>query len=85
MNKRNDCNSIPMQHNKTALQNLINKFEEIKDLDYMVQIMILRGEAEKLLQQEKAFGVGGQVESTRLIGYQDLADLKTETFSKRRT
>ena len=38
---------------KTVLQDLINKFEEIKDLDYMVQIMILRGESQQLLEQEK--------------------------------
>ena len=38
---------------KTAIQDLLNKFEEVKDLDYMVQIMILRGESQKLLQKEK--------------------------------
>jgi hypothetical protein len=38
---------------KTAMQDLINKFEEIKDLDYMVQIMILRSESQQLLEKEK--------------------------------
>jgi len=38
---------------KTAMQDLINKFEEIKDLDFMVQVMIIRGESWRLLEKEK--------------------------------
>ena len=38
---------------KTAMQELLDKFEEVKYLDNMVQLMILRGELQKLFQKEK--------------------------------
>jgi Zn-finger nucleic acid-binding protein len=38
---------------KTAMRELLDKFEEVKDLHNMVQLMILRGELERLLQKEK--------------------------------
>lgn len=38
---------------QTALRNVINKFDEIKDLDPSVQILILRGECEANLELEK--------------------------------
>ena len=86
MDERNDYNSIPMQRKTTALQNLINKFEEIKDLDYMVQVMILRGEAEKLLQQEREqmllSHMNGQAEFDEL-GYRDTTkDIAEEYYNQ---
>lgn len=38
---------------QTALRNIISKFDEIKDLDPSVQILILRGECEANLEIEK--------------------------------
>jgi hypothetical protein len=37
----------------TALQELINEFNEIKNFDYYRQILILRAKAHRLLELEK--------------------------------
>ena len=67
---------------KTVLQELISKFEEIKDLDFMVQVMILRGESWRLLEQEKeqlkiAFNDGA---SWKLYGSNITQDERAEKY-----
>ena len=52
----------------------INKWDEIKDIVNQAKAM----EKEQIID---SFGVGCQVESTRLIGYQDIAEqYYNETF-----
>ena len=52
----------------------INKWDEIKDIVNQAKVM----EKEQIID---SFGVGCQVESTRLIGYQDIAEqYYNETF-----
>lgn len=49
---------------KTALQELIDKFEDIRELDYYVQILILRGECHRLAQLEKQQIIDAYIEAS---------------------
>ena len=84
---------------KTAIQQLIEKYIEKytdhlkhdddleqmsgKDILKIVLVDLISYQVKEKEQIKDAFGVGCQVESTRLIGYQDMAEqYYSKTFKK---
>jgi hypothetical protein len=63
---------------KTPMQELIEKLNNVKPTEFC-SIETIKVWAESLLEKEKeqiidAFGVGCQVEATRLIGYHEMSE-----------
>ena len=80
---------------KTAIQQLIEKYTDHlkhdddleqmsgKDILKIVLVDLISYQVKEKEQIKDAFGVGCQVESTRLIGYQDMAEqYYSKTFKK---
>ena len=72
---------------QTAVEWLIDKLSNIKaeDFNSTLEVRLIIQQAKEMEKEQivDAFGVGCQVESTRLIGYQDIADdYFNETYGK---
>ena len=89
----NNTTTKPMENKmkqKTAVEYLIKEFSDILgklQTDSMQNLLLLdavnKAKAMEKQQIIEAFGVGCQVESTRLIGYHDMAEqYYNETYGK---